>query len=201
LLGRGTGPLECSRRLGLSLNTVKRYARAAEPERMIRAPQYQPTLVDHYREHCARGGRRPAVPVILLLTEIKAMGHPWQHELPYRYLAHGRAEADRPHLSPRLVARLLLSRPGYPHRRSAGLLDQFTAACPEMTALAALIRSSAAMLRPAGGNTARLAEWIQATRAADLPHLHAFTRGLDLDLPGRPCCRHPSRSITAELRA
>jgi hypothetical protein len=34
--GKGTGLLECSRRFDLSLNTVKRYARAAEPERMIR---------------------------------------------------------------------------------------------------------------------------------------------------------------------
>jgi transposase len=40
LVDRGTGLLECSRRLGLSLNTVKRYARAAEPERMIRAPKW-----------------------------------------------------------------------------------------------------------------------------------------------------------------
>jgi hypothetical protein len=38
LTDRGTGLLECSRRLGLSLNTVKRYARAAEPGRMIREP-------------------------------------------------------------------------------------------------------------------------------------------------------------------
>jgi hypothetical protein len=34
LLDKGTGLLECSRRLGLSLNTVKRYARSAEPRRV-----------------------------------------------------------------------------------------------------------------------------------------------------------------------
>jgi transposase len=39
LTDKGTGLLECSRRLGLPLNTVKRYARAAEPGRMIRAPR------------------------------------------------------------------------------------------------------------------------------------------------------------------
>jgi hypothetical protein len=33
LTGRGTGLLECSRRLGLSRNTAKRYARAARPGR------------------------------------------------------------------------------------------------------------------------------------------------------------------------
>ena len=38
LTDRGTRLLECSRRLGLSLNTVKRYARAVEPGRIIRAP-------------------------------------------------------------------------------------------------------------------------------------------------------------------
>jgi transposase len=57
LLGKGTGLLECSRRLSLSLNTVRRYARAAEPERLVRAPQYRPTLVDPYRDHLR--ARRP----------------------------------------------------------------------------------------------------------------------------------------------
>lgn len=51
-----------------------------------------------------------------------------------------------------------------------------------MTALAALIRSFARMLQPSAGNAARPADWIGAARAADPPHLHAFTRGLDLDI-------------------
>jgi hypothetical protein len=69
LVDRGTGLLECSRRLGLSLNTVKRYARAAEPERMIRAPKYRPTLVDPYRDHLrARRAADPAVPAQTLLA-------------------------------------------------------------------------------------------------------------------------------------
>jgi DNA-binding NarL/FixJ family response regulator len=64
LLERGTGLGECARRLGLSLNTVKRYARAAEPGRMIRAPKYRATLVDPYRDHLrARRAEDPAVPV------------------------------------------------------------------------------------------------------------------------------------------
>jgi hypothetical protein len=71
LLDSGTGLLECSRRLSLSLNTVKRYARAAEPDRMIRAPRYRATLVDPYREHlrsrraaeAAHAAQRPEVMV------------------------------------------------------------------------------------------------------------------------------------------
>jgi RNA-directed DNA polymerase len=41
LLAKGVGLLECSRRLQLALNTVKRYARADRPERMLRVPKYR----------------------------------------------------------------------------------------------------------------------------------------------------------------
>ena len=50
-----------------------------------------------------------------------------------------------------------------------------------MTSLARLVGSFAALLRPDPGNEARLKDWAQAARACDLPVIHAFTRGLDLD--------------------
>ena len=146
LTDRGTGLLECSRRLGLSLNTVKRYARAAEPGRMIRAPRYRATLVDPYRDHL----RAPP-------------------------------QGDRPHLSPRRVTRLLLTRPDALSNSQQALLAKLTGACPEMTSLASLVRDFAALLRPDPGNQARLSEWACAARAADLPNVHGFARGLDLD--------------------
>jgi transposase len=182
LLDKGTGLLECSRRLNLSLNTVKRYARAAEPGRMIRAPRYRPTLVDPYRDHLRRRrAEDPAVPVTRLLAEIRDQGYTGSMNLLHRYITQGRVESDRPHLSPRRVARLLLTRPdGLSDARQA-LLEKLTAACPEMTSLAELVRSFAALLTPNPANQARLAEWAGNARACDLPHLHAFTRGLDLD--------------------
>jgi transposase len=183
LLDKGTGLLECSRRLGLSLNTVKRYARAGEPQRMIRAPRYRATLVDPYRDHLrARRAEDPAVPVHQLLAEIRAMGYPGSMNLLYRYITQGRVEADRPHLSPRRVTRLLLTRPDAISSDQAELLRQLTAACPEMTSLASLVRSFAVLLRPDPANDASLRDWIRASRAADLPSVHAFTRGLDLDI-------------------
>jgi hypothetical protein len=39
LLGQGVGLLECARRLGWALNTVKRYARAATAEQLQRPPR------------------------------------------------------------------------------------------------------------------------------------------------------------------
>ena len=182
LTDRGTGLLECSRRLGLSLNTVKRYARAAEPGRMIRAPRYRATLVDPYRDHLrARRAQNPAVPVHQLLAEIREQGYPGSMNLLYRYITQGRVEADRPHLSPRRVTRLLLTRPDALSNSQQALLAKLTGACPEMTSLASLVRDFAALLRPDPGNQARLSEWACAARAADLPNVHGFARGLDLD--------------------
>jgi hypothetical protein len=38
------------------------------------------------------------------------------------------------------------------------------------------------MLDPDPGNEEKLQQWISDARTADLPHLHSFTRGLDLDI-------------------
>jgi hypothetical protein len=76
LLGRGVGLLDCSRRLGLSLNTAKRYARVPEPQRLRRPPQYRACLVDDYREHLrTRRTAEPGVSVKQLFEEIAAMGY------------------------------------------------------------------------------------------------------------------------------
>ena len=51
-----------------------------------------------------------------------------------------------------------------------------------MKALATLIGSFAAMLRPDPANEDKLQQWISDASTADLPHLRSFTRGLDLDI-------------------
>ena len=183
LLDARAGLLECARRLNLALNTVKRYARAAEPERLQRAPQYRPTLVDPYRDHLRRRrAEEPAVPVTTLLAEIRPLGYQGSHNLLVRYINQGRVEGDRPPTSPRRLAGLLLTHPDHLTDKQRSLRDELTAACPEMTDLAALVASFADLLDPRSGNDKRLDDWISTVRAADLPNLHAFTRGLDLDL-------------------
>lgn len=44
-----------------------------------------------------------------------------------------------------------------------------------------LNRPGPALLTPHSRNARRLQNWITTTRAASLPQVHAFTRGLDLD--------------------
>jgi hypothetical protein len=56
---RNVGPLERARRLDRPLNTVKRYDRASEPERMQRVPKYRSTLVNPYRDYRSSQSSRP----------------------------------------------------------------------------------------------------------------------------------------------
>jgi transposase len=184
LLDRGVGLLEISRRLNLALNTVKRYARIDQPERLVRAPQYRPTLVDPFRDHLRRRREQdPAVPVLQLLNEITELGYTGSQNLLYRYITQGRVESDRPAISPRRLTRYLLTHPDKLQEHQRERIDAATGACPEMTGLAALIGDFAALLAPTPGNNECLTRWIEQARAEDLPHLHAFTRGLDLDRP------------------
>jgi len=182
LLAQGVGLLDCSRRLGLALNTVKRYARIPEPAAERIAPQYRPTLVDPYRDHLrTRRAAQPGVPVLQLFREIKEQGYTGSLNLLHRYLNQGRAEGDRPVTTPRRAARLLLTHPDRLHTKETALLDALTAACPEMTELASFVRGFADLLTPATGNDTRLTEWITHVRGTGLPHLHSFCNGLELD--------------------
>jgi transposase len=182
LLNQGVGLLECARRLQLALNTVKRYARADQPERMLRVPKYLASLVDPYREHLrTRRAENPAVPVQHLFEEIKALGFTGCLNLLHKYINQGRADADRSHISPRRLARMLLTRPDNLKTEHHDLLARLTAACPEMTQLAAHIADFAQFLTPREGNADGLSRWIVQVRATDLPHLLSFTRGLDRD--------------------
>lgn len=182
LLDQGVGLLECARRLQLSLNTVKRYARADRPERMLRVPKYRASLVDPYREHLrTRRTADPAIPVAHLFEEIKALGFTGCLNLLHKYIHQGRADAERSHIAPRRLARMLLTRPGNLNPGHRDLLARLTAACPEMTALATAVTGFAELLTPQPGNIDRLSRWITQVSAVDLPHLHAFTRGLERD--------------------
>ena len=182
LLEQNVGLLECARRLNVSLNTVKRYARAGEPERLQRTPQYRPTLVDPYREHLRRRRvQEPAVGNLQLFREIKALGYTGSMNLLVRYITQGRVEGDRPPMSPRRLTSLVLTHPDHLTDTQREHRHELTTACPEMIDLTTLVGSFAALLRPREGNSARLDAWITAVRAADLPHLHTFARGLELD--------------------
>ena len=182
LVDQGVGLLECSRRLELALNTVKRYARRPQPPAERIVPRYRSTLVDPYRDHLrTRREQEPAVSVTQLLREIQEQGYTGGLNLLYRYLSQGRAEGPRPVTTPQRAVRLLLTKPGNLRTKDTELRDLITAACPQMTELARLVNAFAALLTPTAGNDAKLTAWIDDVRAADLPHLHSLCNGLEID--------------------
>ena len=115
--------------------------------------------------------------------EIRELGYPGSSNLLVRYLNQGHADAEHPHLSPRRASRILLTRPDNRTGAQRETAERLASACPEMTALDDLVSSFAAMLVPGSENEEKLQQqWIAAARAVALPHLHSFTRGLELDL-------------------
>lgn len=182
LLEQGVGLLECARRLGWALNTVKRYARAATADQLQRPPRYRETLVDPFRDHLRR--RRaddPKVPVTRLLAEIRDLGYTGSANLLVRYLNQGRADAERTPPSPhRLVSWLMTKPQNLPaHHRSH--LHDLLAACPHLPVLAQRVGEFARLLT--GRRSKDLDAWMTAVDADDLPALHGFVHGLRMDLP------------------
>ncbi|WND32927.1 ISL3 family transposase [Streptomyces sp. BB1-1-1] len=182
LLDQGVGLLACARRLGVSLSTVKHYARHSEPDRMVRAPVYRACLVDPYRDHLRkRRDEDPVVPVTHLLAEIREQGCTGSANLLVRYINQGRVEADHAALSPRKVTGLLTRHPDRLDEDQHTLRDRLAHACPEMAVLAGQIHAFAGALILREGNAEKLTAWITRSRSADLPFLHSFANGLERD--------------------
>jgi transposase len=181
LLDQGVGLLECARRLGWALNTVKRYARAATAEQLHRPPRYGRTLVDPYRDHLRqRLAAEPGVPVTRLLEEIRELGYIGSANLLVRYLNQGRAQAERASPPPRRLVGWIMSRPAELPEHERSHLDELLASCPPLTVLAEHVRAFADLLTTRRG--ADLENWMIDVEASDLPALHAFVRGLRKDL-------------------
>jgi len=99
---------------------------------------------------------------------------------------HERTAADVPADGRRVVLKVRARRMRCPvtgckvqtfREQVPGVLDRYQRRTTWLTG-----QSFAALLAPDRGNDARLRKWITDARAADLPHVHSFTRGLGLDI-------------------
>ncbi len=189
LHSKGASLLACTR-LGLSMNTVKRYDRATEPGRVQRVPKYRPTLAGPTATTSASAApkspaSRPAPP-----ARDQGARIPGQLQPPDPLHQPGPAgrQPAAPVTPPGRLAPPHQARP--PGAGQQETVSRVQAACPEMTALANLIRDFAGFLTPEPGNATRLQEWITAARAADLPHAHAFYPRTEPGHPGRDSGLH-----------
>jgi transposase len=182
LLDQGHGLLECARRLGWALNTVKRYARAASAEELKRPPRYRETLVDPYRDHLRRRrAEEPGVAVTRLLAEIQELGYTGNANLLVRYLNQGRADAIRTPPSPRRLVSWLMTKPANLPAHHQQHLDDLLASCAHLTALVQRVQQFADLLTGRRGDDLDI--WMTRVDADDQPALHGFVHGLRMDLP------------------
>jgi hypothetical protein len=182
LLEDGVGLLECARRLGWALNTVKRYARAASAEDLQRPPRYRETLVDPFRDHLRRRrAEEPDVATTRLLAEIRDQGYTGSANLLVRYLNQGRADAQRPAPSPRRMVAWLMTPTEKLAAHHRSHLDDLLAACPHLAVLAQRVREFAGLLTARRGHD--LDAWMTNVDTDDLPALNGFVHGLRMDLP------------------
>ena len=205
LLDQGVGLLDCARRLGWALNTVKRYARAATAEDLQRPPRYRETLVDPYRDHLRRRrAEDPQVPVTRLLAEIRDQGYTGSANLLVRYLNQGRADADRAAPPPRRLVFWLMTPPDRLPAHQRSHLQELLAACPHLTTLASRVREFAGLLTDRRGED--LDAWMTAVDADDLPALHGFVHGLRMDLPAvvaglsLPYSNGPTEGVNTKIK-
>jgi transposase len=182
LLRQGVGLLECSRRLGWALNTVKRYARSATADQLQRPPRHGRTLVDPFRDHLRRRlAAEPNVAVTRLLDEIRELGYTGSANLMVRYLDQGRARAERVTPAPRRLVSWIMPRPAELPEHERSHLDELPASCPHLTVLAKHVRAFAELLTTRRG--ADLERWMIGVEGSELTALHPFVRGLRRDLP------------------
>jgi hypothetical protein len=176
LLAEGAGLLECARRLGWALNTVKRYARAERVEEPLRPPRYGACLIDPHRD-LVRHRLGEKIPVTRILAEIREHGYTGSATLLVRYINQGRADPERIAPAPRRLVSWLMSRPASLPDHTRRHLDDLIAACPEMTTPATRVREFAAILTARRGQD--LPSWIATTRADALPSFDSYLNGLD----------------------
>ncbi len=178
LLNQGVGLMECARRLGWALNTVKRYARAQTVQDLLRPPRYGTSLVDAHRD-LVRRRLAEETPVTRILAEIREQGYTGSANLLVRYINQGRADPERIAPSPRRLVSWLMTRPTDLPEHIRRHLDELIADCPEMTTLAVRVREFAGILTQRRGQD--LAGWITQTRLDALPGFDSYLNGLVKD--------------------
>jgi transposase len=203
LLTDGVGLLECARRLGYSLNTVKRYARAERVEELLRPPRYGACLVDAHRD-LIRRRLADKTPVTRILAEIREQGYTGSANLLVRYINQGRADPERRTPSPRRLVSWIMSKPTNLPDHTRRHLDDLIASCPEMTTLATRVREFADILTQRRG--ADLAAWITQTRLDALPGFGSYLNGLDKDFDATtagltlPYSNGPTEGVNTKIK-
>ena len=185
LLADGRSQAAIATELGLSRNTVRRFARAADPgELLVRdwAPRrpgilhdYEPYLRERWNSGCTNATQ--------LWQEIRGRGYRGGYSLVRDHLARFRGNAVMPALAPeppkpRAVTSWIMTRPGDLDPADQASLDAILASSPELAAITGHVRAFAGIMTGRRGR--ELEQWMTAAAASGEPALNLLT-GLRAD--------------------
>jgi transposase len=183
-LAEGSSVRAITAELGLARNTVRRFARAADPEELLvndgtgrrrsMLEDYTPYLRQRWNEGCTDAAA--------LWRELRARGYPGGYSrvrdylLPFRTMASAPAPAPQPP-KVRQVTAWIMTEPSHRSRDSERQLTTITASCPELAAVQASVQAFAQLMTERRGHD--LEKWMIA--ASRLPELQSFVVGLRRD--------------------
>jgi hypothetical protein len=168
LLAEGLSRAAVSRRLGLDIQTVRRFADAASVEPLLVKTIERASRIDPYKEHLHRQWNSGLTDATKLTEQIAALGYPGSVQTVRRYLHRfrdGRRAPDPGPVPPsvRRASRWIMTRPDRldpdDHTRLTGIL----ARSPDLDRLASHVADFARMLTKLEGH--RLPAWIAAVEA------------------------------------
>ncbi|WP_449065829.1 ISL3 family transposase [Planomonospora algeriensis] len=187
LLAQGRDLRAIARELGLARNTVRRFARTADPEDLLvhngtgKRPKnlepFAPYLRQRWKEGCTNAER--------LYQEITAMGYRGKSTALRTYVHPWRSQTtiippSRPQPpSVRTATGWFLRHPDSLDTDERRQFDALTDACPPLAAVRGHVRGFADMMLQLRGE--RLEQWMNDVRADDLPELRSFVTGLHRD--------------------
>jgi len=187
LLAAGHSQREAAALLGLSCDTVNRFAAAASPGELLVKATSRETKLDRYKPYLRQRWNEGITTAAVLHAELQAKGWNGSVQAVARYVRPFRAMTAAPPPGPvipstRKITRWLLTHPDKldddQRARLAGIQDR----CPHLRALAAHVRSFAEMMTRRTGDQ-QLDCWLAAVEADDQPELHSFANGIRKDQP------------------
>ena len=185
LLAAGHSQREAARVLGLSRNTVNRFAAAATADELLVKATTRPSKLDRYKPYLRQRWNQGITSPAALHAELQAKGWRGSIQAVQRYVRPFRAMTAAPPPGPvipatRQITRWLLSRPDTldqdEHAQLAAIKDR----CPHLDALAGHVRRFAEMMTRRRGQQ-ELEAWLAAVEADDQPELHSFAHGIRRD--------------------
>jgi transposase len=195
LLRAGRSQREAAEILGLSRNTVNRFARQGDAAGLLVKATGRDSKLDPFKPWINRRWNEGLTSAAALHAEMTAtQGWTGNVQAVERYVrqfrtADGRTRAGRaPRPAPaappapktRQVTRWLLTRPARLDSGDQARLAAVKASCPHLDALAVYVRSFAEMMTRRQGLLA-LEDWLTRVEADDQPQLHSFANGIRRD--------------------